>query len=124
VPRSSSGLLEQAQRDLEVSLEVASKALQNDQVIIAGKEVELNDLKNAAHFAMDILASQVEGGGAQAFYRLSSGCARKASRPYKATSLAVATEALIQVKSHNPNVDMVKFGEGPDTTKYPKVVEL
>jgi hypothetical protein len=67
VPRSSSGLLEQAQRDLEVSLEVASKALQNDQVIIAGKEVELNDLKNAAHFAMDILASQVEGGEPKPF---------------------------------------------------------
>jgi hypothetical protein len=68
VPRSSSGLLEQAQRDLEVSLEVASKALQNDQVIIAGKEVELNDLKNAAHFAMDILASQVEGGGSPSLF--------------------------------------------------------
>jgi hypothetical protein len=36
--------------------------LQNDQVIIAGQEVECNDLKNATHFAKDIVASQVEGG--------------------------------------------------------------
>jgi hypothetical protein len=31
-------------------------------VIIAGKEVELTDLKNAAHYAMDMIATQVEGG--------------------------------------------------------------
>jgi hypothetical protein len=49
----------QARRDLEISLEVALKSLQNDQVIIVGQELELNDLKNAAHLAMDMMASQV-----------------------------------------------------------------
>jgi hypothetical protein len=29
-------------------------------VIIAGQEVELTDLKNAAHYAMDVIAAQVE----------------------------------------------------------------
>jgi hypothetical protein len=47
----------QARRDLEVSLEVALKSLQNDQVIIAGQEVELIDLKNVAHYAMDMIAA-------------------------------------------------------------------
>jgi hypothetical protein len=36
---------------------VALKSLQNDQVIIAGQEVELNNLKNAAHYAMDFIAA-------------------------------------------------------------------
>jgi hypothetical protein len=49
----------QARRDLEISLEVALKSLQNDQVIIVGQELELNDLKNAAHLVMDMMASQV-----------------------------------------------------------------
>jgi hypothetical protein len=53
----------QARRGLEVSLEVALKSLQNDQVIIAGQEVEQTDLKNATHYAMDMIAVQVEGDG-------------------------------------------------------------
>jgi hypothetical protein len=50
----------QARRDLEVSLEVALKSLQNDQVTIAGQEVVLKDLKNAAHFS-----ATYRGGGAE-----------------------------------------------------------
>jgi hypothetical protein len=37
------------------------KVLKNDQVNIAGQEVELNDLKNAAHFVMDMVETQVAG---------------------------------------------------------------
>jgi hypothetical protein len=44
-----------ARRDLEVSLEVALKSLQNDQVIIAGQEVELTGLKNVTHYAMNMI---------------------------------------------------------------------
>jgi hypothetical protein len=51
----------QARKDPEVSLEVALKALQNDHVIITGQEVELNDLKNATHFMMDMVETQVAG---------------------------------------------------------------
>ena len=51
-----------ARQDLEVNLEVALKSLQNDQVTIAGYEVELNDLKGAANYAMDCIAVPVEGG--------------------------------------------------------------
>jgi hypothetical protein len=38
---------------LEVEFEVVLKLLHNDQVTIAGYEVELNDLKSAASYAMD-----------------------------------------------------------------------
>jgi macrodomain Ter protein organizer (MatP/YcbG family) len=48
-------------RDLEASLEVALKSLQNDQVAITRQEVELTNLKNATHYAMDMIASHVEG---------------------------------------------------------------
>jgi hypothetical protein len=48
-------------KDLEVSLVVALQSLQNDQVAIAGLEVEVNDLKNATHHVMDKVVPQVAG---------------------------------------------------------------
>jgi hypothetical protein len=42
----------------------------------------------------------------------------------RATSLAVATDALVRVKSHYPNVDIAKVGGGADTTKDLKALEL
>jgi hypothetical protein len=44
-----------ARKDLEVSLEVALKAIQDDQVIIAGKEVELAEVMEAAHYLVDLV---------------------------------------------------------------------
>jgi hypothetical protein len=35
----------------------------------------------------------------------------------KAASLAAATETLVRVKSHYPDVNMVKVGESSDTMK-------
>jgi hypothetical protein len=35
----------------------------------------------------------------------------------RATGLAAATDALVRVKSHYPNVDMAKIKGGADTTK-------
>jgi hypothetical protein len=48
-------------RDLEVEFEVVLKLLQNDEMTIAGYEVELNDLKGAANYAMDCIAVPAEG---------------------------------------------------------------
>ena len=45
-------------RDLEIDLVVAMQSLQNDQVAIAGLEVEIADLKDAAGFIMDMVAPQ------------------------------------------------------------------
>jgi hypothetical protein len=44
----------QARRDLEVSLEVVLKSLQNVQVIISGHEVELTDVANMASYAISL----------------------------------------------------------------------
>jgi hypothetical protein len=42
----------------------------------------------------------------------------------KAASLAAATETLVRVKSHYPDVNMVKVGESSDTMKDLKALEL
>jgi hypothetical protein len=51
-----------ARRGLEVEFKVVLKSLQNDQMTIAGYEVELNDLKGAVNYAMDCIAVPAEGG--------------------------------------------------------------
>jgi hypothetical protein len=42
----------------------------------------------------------------------------------KATSLAAATDALVRVKSHYPDVDMAKVKAGPDVEKDLAALEL
>jgi hypothetical protein len=42
----------------------------------------------------------------------------------KATSLAAATDALVRVKSHYPDVDMAKVKGGPDAEKNLATPEL
>jgi hypothetical protein len=42
----------------------------------------------------------------------------------RAISLAVATDALVRVKSHYPEVDMTKIKGGADTTKDLQALEL
>jgi chromosome segregation ATPase len=46
---------------LEAKFEVVLKSLQRDQITIAGYEVELNDLKGAANYAMACIAFPAEG---------------------------------------------------------------
>jgi hypothetical protein len=50
-----------ARRGLESEFEVVLKSLQSDQITIAGYEVELNDLKGAANYAMSCIPVLVEG---------------------------------------------------------------
>jgi hypothetical protein len=45
-----------ARRGLEAEFEVVLKSLQSDQITIAGYEVELNDLKGTANYAMSCIA--------------------------------------------------------------------
>jgi hypothetical protein len=42
----------------------------------------------------------------------------------KATSLAAATDALVRMKSHYPDVDMAKVKGGPDAEKDLTALEL
>jgi hypothetical protein len=50
-----------ARRGLEAEFEVVLKSLQSDQITIAGYEVELNDLKGAANYAMSCIPVPEEG---------------------------------------------------------------
>jgi chromosome segregation ATPase len=51
-----------ARRGLEVEFEVVLKSLQSDQIANARYEVELNDLKGAANYAMSCIPVLEEGG--------------------------------------------------------------
>jgi hypothetical protein len=93
-------------------------------MIIARQEVEHNNMKNATHFAMGIVASPVEGEEPNPAIDQLLAAPKELLDLLKATSLAAATEALVRVKYHYPDVDMVKVGEGLDVTKDSKVVEL
>jgi hypothetical protein len=113
-----------ARHDLEVNLEVALNSLQNDQVTIAGHEVERRDLKSDANYAMDCIAVQVEGEEPKSIvYRLIE-TPDKLLTLLKATSFAVATDVLVRVKSHYPDVDMAKVKGGADAEKDLASLEL
>jgi hypothetical protein len=73
---------------------------------------------------MDIIASQVEGEDPKPAIDCLIATPEKLLDLLKATSLAATTEALVRVKSHYPDVDMVKVGESSDTTKDLKSLEL
>jgi hypothetical protein len=109
-----------ARRGLEAEFEVVLTSLQSDQITIAGYEVELNDLKGAANYTMACIAEPAEGEEPQSIVdRLN-----RLLTLLRATSLAAATDTLVRVKSHYPDVDMAKVKGGADTTKDLKALEL
>jgi acyl-CoA thioesterase FadM len=114
----------QAHWDLEVKFEVALKSLQNDQVTIAGYEVELNDLKGAANYAMDCIAVPAQGEEPKSVVDRLIETPVRLLTLLKATSLAAATDALVRVKSHYPDVDMAKVKAGLDVEKDLTALEL
>jgi hypothetical protein len=113
-----------ARRGLEVEFEVVLKSLQNDQITIAGYEVELNDLKGAANYAMDCIAVPAEGEEAKSIVDGLIDTPNRLLTLLKATSLEAATDALVRVRSHYPDVDMAKFKAGPDVEKDLTATEL
>jgi hypothetical protein len=113
-----------ARRDLEVEFKVALKSLQNDQVTIAGYEVELNDLKGAANYAMDCIAVPTQGEEPKSVVDRLIETPDRLLTLLKATSLAAATNALVRVKSHCPDIDMAKVKAGPDAEKDLTAQEL
>jgi chromosome segregation ATPase len=115
---------EQARQDFEVNLEVALTSLQNDRVTIAGYEVELNDLKGAANYAMDCIVVSVEGEEAKSVADRLIETPDRILMLLKATSLAAATNALVWVKSHYPDVDMAMVKGSVDAKKDLAALEL
>jgi hypothetical protein len=113
-----------ARRGLEVEFEAVLKVLQNNQVTIAGYEVELNDLKGAASYAMDCIVVPAERGEAKTIVDRLIDTPNRLLTLLKATSLAAATDALVRVKSHYPDVDMAKVKASPDAAKDLATLEL
>jgi hypothetical protein len=77
-------------------------------VTIAGYEVELRDLKGVANYAMDCIAVPAKGEEVKSVVDRLIDMPDRLLTLLKATSLAAATDALVRVKSHYPDVDMAK----------------
>jgi hypothetical protein len=109
---------------LEAEFEVILKSLQSDQITIAGYKVELNDLKGAANYAMSCIPVPEEGEQQQSIVDRLVDTPNRLLTLLRATGLAAATNALVRVKSHYPEVDMAKIKGGADTTKNLQALEL
>jgi hypothetical protein len=114
----------EARRGLEAEFEVVLKSLQSDQITIAGYEVELHDLKGAANYALDCIAVPSEGDEARSIVDRLIDTPNRLLTLLRATSLVAATDTLVRVKSHYPDVDMAKVKGGADTIKDLKALEL
>jgi hypothetical protein len=113
-----------ARRSLEVEFEVVLKSLQSDQITIAGCEVELNDLKGAANYAMSCIPVPEEGDQQWSVVDRLINTPNRILLLLRATGLVAATAALVRVKSHYPEVDMTKIKGGADTMKDLQALEL
>jgi hypothetical protein len=113
-----------ARRSLEVEFEVVLKSLQSDQITIAGCEVELNDLKGAANYAMSCIPVPEEGDQQRSVVDRLINTPNRILLLLRATGLAAATAALVRVKSHYTEVDMTKIKGGADTMKDLQALEL
>jgi hypothetical protein len=98
--------------------------LQDDQITIAVYEVELNDLKGAANYAMACIAIPAEGEEQQSIVDHLVDTPNRLLTLLRATGLAAATNALVRVKSYYLDVDMAKIKGGADTTKDLQAMEL
>jgi hypothetical protein len=113
-----------ARRGPEAEFKVVLKSLQSDQTTIAGYEVELNDLKGAANYAMSCIPVPEEGEQQQSIVDPLVDTPNRLLTLLRATGLAVATDALVRVKSHYPDVDMANIKGGADTMKDLQALEL
>jgi chromosome segregation ATPase len=113
-----------SRRSLEVEFEFVLKSLQSDQTTIAGYEVELNDLKGPANYAMSCIPVPEEGEQQQSIFDYLVDTPNMLLTLLRVTGLAAAIDALVRVKSHYPDVDMAKIKGGADTTKDLQALEL
>jgi hypothetical protein len=113
-----------SRRGLEAEFEVVLKSLQSESDTITGYEVELNDLKGAANYAIDCIAVPSEGDEARSIVDRLIDTPNRLLTLLRATSLAAVIDALVRVKSHYPDVDMAKVKGGADTIKDLKALEL
>jgi hypothetical protein len=96
-----------ARQGLEAEFEVVLKSLENDQTTVAAYEVELNDLKGAANYAMSCIGVPEEGEQQRSIVDRLVDTPNRLLTMLRVTGLAAATDALVRVESHYPDVDMV-----------------
>jgi hypothetical protein len=113
-----------ARQGLEAEFEVVLKSLQSDQITIAGYEVEQNNLKGAASYAMSCIPVPEEGEQQQSIVDRMVDTPNRLLTLLRVTGLAATTDVLVRVKSHYPEVDMAKIKGGADTTKDLQALEL
>jgi hypothetical protein len=93
-------------------------------VTIAGYEVELNNLKGTANYAMGCIVVPHEGEEAKSIVNRLIDTPNRLLMLLKATSLAATTDAFVRVKCHYPDVDMAKVKAGPDAEKDLAALDL
>jgi hypothetical protein len=106
-----------ARRGLEAEFEVVLKSLENDQTTIAGYEVELNDLKGAANYAMSRIPVP-EGEQQQSNVDRLVDTPNRLLTLLRATGLAAVTDALRELsltilRSTWPRLREVPVGHTP-----------
>jgi hypothetical protein len=103
----------QARKDSEVSIVVALQSLQNDQVGIAGLEVEMSDLKNATNHVMDMVLPYVAVEEPKPLIDRLIVAPEKLTDLLRVSSLTNVVEALVRVKCHFHEVNMAKVRMAP-----------
>jgi hypothetical protein len=102
-----------AHRDLEIDLGRAMQTLIDHQEMTADMEKELDDLKEAAEYLVDVYAPKVEGELQGLVERLDGVVGRIKALLMDGGKLAAAT-ALAVVKHHEPSFDLERVKEEID----------
>jgi hypothetical protein len=84
----------------------------------------MNDLKGDANYAMDCIAVPAEGEEAKSIVDRLVDSPNRLLTLLMVMSLAAATDALVRVKSHYPDVDMAKVKAGTNVEKDLAALEL
>jgi hypothetical protein len=82
------------------------------------------EFPNTANYAMACIVVPAEGEEQQSIVDRLVDTPNRLLTLLRETSLAAATDALVRVKSHYPDVDMAKIKGGADTTKDLQALEL
>ena len=99
------------------------QSLQNDQVAIAGLEVEIADLKDAAGYIMDMVAPQENPKEPTPLIDRLIAAPDRVTDMLKVSGKTAAIGALLRVKSHYPEVEVAKIEAGPNREANLKAIE-
>ena len=104
----------QVRKDLEIDLVAAMETLRNDQVAIAGLEVEMTNFKNAAGYVMDMVVPQQNPEEPTPLLDRLLVAPDRVTTLLEESGKMEAVGALVAVKSHYPEVEVAKLEAGPN----------